>query len=174
MRVQLAPFRLQDFDTLIGWIDTPEKLVQWSGARRFTFPLSSAQLSVHMYDTLGVEPRSRIYTAIDDNGRVIGHAEFLGISPRDAVATLCGIMIAPEARRMGYCLPLVQSMLELGFGKLNLRRIELNVYDTNPAAIACYERAGFVREGLLRKSVLLGDRFWNTIVMAILREEWVP
>ena len=62
--------------------------------------------------------------------------------------------------------------LRVGFTELGLRRIDLRVYGFNEPAIHCYEKAGFVKEGLLRKSQKVGDRYWDTIVMAILREEW--
>ena len=172
--IHLAPFQLQDFETLISWIDTPEALVRWAGPRRFTHPIDVKQLTVQFYETLGLEPRSRMYKALADDGRVVGHIEFGGIDLRDGIATICCVIVAPEERGKHLCLPMVRSALRVGFEKLNFRRIELNVYDINDRAIACYERAGFVREGIQRESVQVGGRVWNTIVMAILRNEWHP
>ncbi len=170
--IQLTPFGLQDFSRLISWIGSPEELVQWAGPRLFTYPLDITQLTVHQYETLGQAPRSRIYKALAEDGRVIGHVEFGGIDARDGMATLCRVMVAPEERGKGLCLPMVRGGLKLGFEELHFRRIELNVYSFNLNALACYQRAGFVREGLARKTVQVGDQFWDTVTMAILKEEW--
>jgi RimJ/RimL family protein N-acetyltransferase len=172
--IQLVPFELHDFPTLISWVDTPRALLLWSGPRQFTFPLDTPQLMVHHYETLGATPRRRVFKAIDEHGRTIGHAEFGGIDARDGIATLCGVLIAPEERRKGHCFAIVRSALQIGFEELRFRRIDLYLYALNRAAIRCYERAGFVREGVLRKTTVVGEQSWDMVVMSILREEWRP
>lgn len=41
--VELKYFERSDFDQLIGWVDSPEFLLQWSGSQ-FDYPLNEAQL----------------------------------------------------------------------------------------------------------------------------------
>jgi RimJ/RimL family protein N-acetyltransferase len=53
-----------------------------------------------------------------------------------------------------------------------MRRIDLRVYGFNTAAIRSYEKAGFIREGLLRKAQLISGRYCDVVVMGILEEEW--
>lgn len=59
------------------------------------------------------------------------------------------------------------------FGQLQLHRVSLGVFDFNLAAIACYEKAGFVKEGLLREARKVGNEFWNLWEMSILEREWI-
>ena len=59
-----------------------------------------------------------------------------------------------------------------GFETLNLNRISLRVYEYNPRGIKAYEKAGFKQEGVLRQDVYRLGKYWDTIVMAVLREEW--
>ena len=47
------------------------------------------------------------------------------------------------------------------------KRIELDVHADNPRAISLYERAGFVREGIVRDASLIDGVFRNAILMAI-------
>ena len=47
------------------------------------------------------------------------------------------------------------------------KRIELDVYADNPRAIALYEKAGFVREGIVRDASLIDGVFRDAILMAI-------
>jgi len=53
-----------------------------------------------------------------------------------------------------------------------LHRIDLVVFDFNQAAIACYEKAGFVREGHIREARRMGDGYWSLYLMSMLEDEW--
>jgi diamine N-acetyltransferase len=63
-------------------------------------------------------------------------------------------------------------MLKHGFETLNLNRIFLHVYENNPRAIRVYEKAGFVKEGLLRQARYRNGRYINVLLMSVLRAEW--
>jgi len=56
---------------------------------------------------------------------------------------------------------------------LNLNRVALRVYEDNERGIRAYEKVGFKREGILRQDIYREGRYWNTFLMAILREEWM-
>jgi RimJ/RimL family protein N-acetyltransferase len=58
------------------------------------------------------------------------------------------------------------------FETMNLNRVWLQVFEDNPAGIRIYEKVGFRREGILRQDAFHGGRYWDTYLMAILREEW--
>jgi len=172
--IQLRPFDESGFPRLIAWIGSHEDLVQWAGPSQFTFPLTDDQLKSYLAEAQGERGSRRAFTAIDGAGMVCGHIELGAINHLNQTATLCRVCVAPELRGKGICLPMVQEVMKIGFEELGLRRIDLRVYSFNASAIRCYERAGFVREGLLRKLQKIGDNFWDTVLMAILREEWIP
>jgi RimJ/RimL family protein N-acetyltransferase len=48
----------------------------------------------------------------------------------------------------------------------------LHVYEHNKRGIKAYENAGFKKEGVLRQDTYREGRYWDTITMGILREEW--
>ena len=58
------------------------------------------------------------------------------------------------------------------FEELRLHRVGVRVFDSNEAALACYEKVGFVREGLLRQHRIVGGKAGNTVIMGLLRDEW--
>ncbi|PSH68953.1 hypothetical protein CU102_11850 [Phyllobacterium brassicacearum] len=51
-------------------------------------------------------------------------------------------------------------------------RNNVRVFDFNVAAIAAYERIGFVREGTCRETVRVGQEVWDVVIMSLLRREW--
>lgn len=59
-----------------------------------------------------------------------------------------------------------------GFYKLGLNRICLKVLEENERALKLYDSIGFIREGVLRKSVFKNDQYKNELVMSILKDEF--
>jgi len=72
----------------------------------------------------------------------------------------------------GYGTETMQLLLQHGFETLNLNRIYLRVYSTNPRAIRAYEKAGFVLEGTLREAVYKHGSYADVLIMSVLRSEW--
>jgi RimJ/RimL family protein N-acetyltransferase len=53
-----------------------------------------------------------------------------------------------------------------------MHRIYLHVYSHNKRAKRAYEKLGFVVEGTMRESYFRDGRYYDTIVMAVLENEW--
>jgi RimJ/RimL family protein N-acetyltransferase len=65
-----------------------------------------------------------------------------------------------------------RALLAFGFGTLGLERVWLTVNADNTRAIRSYEKVGFQREGLMRRSFRVNGTLTDTLMMAILRDEW--
>jgi RimJ/RimL family protein N-acetyltransferase len=77
-----------------------------------------------------------------------------------------------HARGRGLGSEAVRLLLVHAFDDLGLHRVGLHVLASNRVAIAVYERAGFVREGVLREATFRdGDRE-DIVLMSVLRDEW--
>lgn len=63
-------------------------------------------------------------------------------------------------------------VLWFAFEELKLHRVDLRVLAFNKRAIACYEKCGFVREGLMRESVLIGGEWQSDVLMSVLEHEY--
>jgi RimJ/RimL family protein N-acetyltransferase len=63
-------------------------------------------------------------------------------------------------------------MVVYGFEKLNLNRIWLGVNAENKSGVRAYEKAGFVREGVLRQEQYRNFRYYDVIRMGLLRSEY--
>lgn len=55
---------------------------------------------------------------------------------------------------------------------MNLHRVWLRVYSNNVRAIASYEKCGFKREGVLRETRWINGRYYDTVMMGILDEDY--
>ena len=72
----------------------------------------------------------------------------------------------------GYGTETMQMLLQHGFETLNLNRLYLRVYSTNPRAIRAYEKADFIMEGTLREAVYKHGKYSDVHIMSVLRSEW--
>lgn len=59
-----------------------------------------------------------------------------------------------------------------GFDRLNLHRIWLGVTSENKGAVRTYEKAGYTVEGVLRDDIYRNSRYYDSVRMAILRDEY--
>ncbi len=66
----------------------------------------------------------------------------------------------------------INILLRFAFEELNLRRVSLDVFETNPRAQRAYEKVGFTVEGTMHDFMLRDGQRWNMTFMGILREEW--
>jgi RimJ/RimL family protein N-acetyltransferase len=59
----------------------------------------------------------------------------------------------------GYGTEAVKLLLKFAFNDLNLNKVYLKVFQNNERAIKCYLKAGFVKEGLLRKESFIDGSY---------------
>jgi RimJ/RimL family protein N-acetyltransferase len=72
----------------------------------------------------------------------------------------------------GYGTESTSLLVEHSFLVLNLNRIWLEVYEYNDRARRVYEKLGFRVEGRQRQHQFRDGRYWDTLIMGVLREEW--
>lgn len=86
---------------------------------------------------------------------------------------LFGIAIGDkEAWGQGFGTEAAILMMQYAFDTLNLHRVGLQVFEYNERARRVYEKVGFRQEGVLRQEHYREGRYWDTILMGLLREEW--
>lgn len=166
--IKLEPFKRSDFKQLINWIDSEGFLIQWSG-NAFTYPLHEQQLEKY------IESENTLaFKVIDEETKeVIGHISLGQIDNINKSARI-GKVLVGDTRMRGRSIGkhIMKAVLHIAFDELKLHRVTLGVYDFNTSAISCYEKIGFVKEGLLRESKKVGQTYWNLWEMSMLEYEW--
>lgn len=103
---------------------------------------------------------------------LIGHASLFGFLWNHRSASL-GIGIGRRGLwGQGYGTDAVRLMLRYAFTELNLRRVQLSVFDYNQRAIRSYQSAAFRREGVLRKGYGRDGVRYDELCMAVLYDDW--
>lgn len=76
-------------------------------------------------------------------------------------------------KRKGYMTEAVASIIDYGFHKLNLHRIEALVGSNNVASLKIIENQHFTKEGLLRQHFLTEEKYEDSMVFSLLYNEYI-
>lgn len=101
-----------------------------------------------------------------------GNISLMNLNQRDRSAEIGLFIGRKDFWNQGYGCEAMRLMVAHGFKNVNLNRISLTVFETNPAGIRCYEKAGFKQEGRLREARFFEGQYIDMILMSILREDW--
>ncbi len=104
-------------------------------------------------------------------GRVVGASNLhRRRSPRMQHVADCGVSVHPDYWNRGVGSALMAAVVDLADNWLNIKRVELEVYTDNAAAIHLYEKFGFVIEGTKHRYAFRGGEYVDTHVRARVRD----
>jgi ribosomal-protein-alanine N-acetyltransferase len=170
--VILRPLERTDLnERYLSWLNDP-------AVTRYTetgiFPSTAEDLDNYYRSVSG--SKSDVMLAVLDkkSGRHIGNVKLGPIHWVHRRATF-GILIGEkEFWGKGVGLDATRLMVEYGFQRLNLHRIDLGVFAEHEAAVRCYEQAGFKVEGRMREDLFLDGEYKDRIRMGLLCSEYKP
>ncbi|MBU3142697.1 GNAT family N-acetyltransferase [Clostridium sp. CF012] len=64
-------------------------------------------------------------------------------------------------------------VLNYAFEVIKYHKVYLRVLDYNARAIRCYEKCGFVKEGIDREGALINDTYCSDIYMGIIKSDYI-
>lgn len=89
-----------------------------------------------------------------------------------AKLTEIAYFVLPEERGKGYCTEAVFLILDYLFLAFDIQRIQAVIHTANIGSQKVVEKAGFFKEGIIRKMMFARGKHIDTILYSILREEW--
>lgn len=165
--IYLRPMTYGDTDRIVAWRNSDavrrnfiyQELFTREGHENWIRNTVEAGRAVQMIicDIAGDRPLGSVY--IRDIDRQHHKAEY-------------GIFIGEEsARGRGIGTAAARLMLQYCFREEKLHRVYLRAFASNIQAIRSYEKAGFVREGLLRQDVCVDGVYHDMVWMAALNPD---
>jgi diamine N-acetyltransferase len=176
-RLRLRAAEREDLPRFVAWLNDPE-------VRQFlliNLPMSMASEERWFENMQKLPPAEHVLVieiALPREGGAevtwtpIGNTSFMDINHINRAAEI-GIFIGEKSFwNQGYGRDTMRLMLRHGFETMNFNRIYLRVFDHNLRGIRAYERAGFKHEGRMRQAQYQEGRYFDVLMMSVLREEW--
>lgn len=167
-KVVLRPAQLEDAPRFVKWFN--DKTVNKFLAVRSMTLKDERQ---YINNRLKGKVKNDLHFCMDTvDGTHIGAVGLHHINKTDGYA-MFGIMIGDKNFwDKGLGSEAARLIIDYGFKKLKLHRIELEVHENNPRAIKVYDRLGFKVEARKRERLKYNNKFYDSILMAVLDREW--
>jgi len=165
--VRLRAIEPSDRERAVAWLNDPEvtyylteRYGRSPGAETW---LSDVPAAGFADVRLAVETKDGVH---------IGAVNLHRVHPEDRKAGLGIIIGAKEHWGRGCGGDAIETLLRFAFNEMNLNRVWLTVTAGHERAIACYQRCGFREEARERQGFYKHGRYWDFIVMGILRRDF--
>jgi len=176
MEVGIELLNESDFDTIVKWINANDEdfIVQWAGLT-YTYPLTLQQIKNHYHKGINsFEADVFIYKVIEKTRNEMVGSLHLCRFDRIKKEAIIGRFIIGEERYRGQGLGTIalNNVIKAGFEEFALKKIKLNVFDINKAAVRCYEQVGF-QKGDITKDVYKSSSsvMWNNYEMTLNKDD---
>ncbi len=169
-KVVLRGLRRNDLERYRSWLENPEATHFMESGWR---PVSDAEIE-EIYKASTEPDDTAVFVIVDKASDTP-----VGVCGLYLIHWICRrgefrILIGDDAfRGKGLGSEAARLTVAYGFDKLNLETIYLGVNAENQGAIASYEKAGFVREGIRRRLIYRNGRYYDALMMSILRDEYL-
>lgn len=165
--ITLAPFEEKHLEATLHWINDIDI------AKRINRVLTVTMMEHREWFRKVTLDQSQVIFAIEETGskKHLGNCGLKNIDNRSRKAELW-IYLGKEHAGKGAGVIATRNLIEYGFAYLNLNRIYLYTLVGNDPAIKTFNRSGMVEEGLFREDVFIGNQFYDSVRMAVLRRDF--
>lgn len=141
----------------------------WRNLRdRFPHPYTPADAASWLHHT--TENPHEPNFAIEVAGEAVGGIGLILGQDIDRRSAEIGYWLSEQFWGQGIITDAVRALTEYGFATFDLCRIWANVFAWNPGSMRVLEKAGFVREGLLRRAATKEGQTIDMVLYALVRE----
>ena len=124
------------------------------------------------YRVTGPDEHAACFSAVElATGELAGEALLWDIDLHNRTAHV-GISLLPAFRGRGLGTDVVRVLCRYGFAIRGLHRLQAETLADNDAMIQAAGRAGFTREGALRRSAWVSGDFADEVILGLLATEW--
>ncbi|WP_347338301.1 GNAT family N-acetyltransferase [Tumebacillus amylolyticus] len=107
-----------------------------------------------------------------EDDRLVGTVLMYKLSRKFASAEI-GFELAKEFWGRGVMTEVLEQVVQFGFEELALNRLEASFATENVGSRRVLEKNGFVYEGTLRDKWYMNGRYWDGVVMGLLRKDYL-
>lgn len=169
-KVKLRGLKMEDVEPAYQYMCDPEVLLNLSPG--IPYPMTLEREKQWFESQIAMQDTYNFSIEDLETGLYIGGCGINKIDWKNRVATV-GIYIGDkDFRGRGYGTEAMGLLINFIFSQMNINRIQLSVFSFNERAIRSYKKNGFIEEGRLKQSIFRNGRYYDEIIMGILREDY--
>lgn len=173
-RFLLRPFRRRDIDSLYRAVSASKaelaRFLPWA-----TLAYTRATAASFVRDSIQSWRDTRAYDFAvrrpAEPGRHIGNVSIWHVS-RPFRSGEIGYWIRTDETGLGIATEVTRAALKIGFDELEMHRVVLRIALGNVSSERIARKLGFVREGVLREEIKVGDRWLDHSLWGLLDYEY--
>ena len=166
-RIYLSPRSSEDVEIFTEWLNDFQT-TDYTGRSHEIMTLEAEK----EYLEQNIKAEATFVIIDINNDKLIGTVGLEQINHVNRIGTL-GIFIGDKNyRNNGYGTEAIRLILDYGFNYLNLHNIKLDLLSFNDRAYACYKKCGFKECGRRRESKFVDGKYYDSIEMDILENEF--
>lgn len=169
-RLRLRQIRPDDVDDLYDILSN-EAVTQPYGVETFTNQKEARARILAIGRHYRARQAVRWAITRRDADRLIGTCGFVAWKRRFSHAAI-GYELAPDYWRRGVMTEALTAVLDFGFNRMALNRIEALVKPDNVASLGLLRKLGFRQEGVLRQYGYWHGRYHDLAIFSLLKFEW--
>ena len=164
--VNLRVMEKDDLPLFAEWVNKPEVFGEYNPLHQ----MSKTEVEKMLDNPSDISP----FIIEKKDGSKIGfivhfHVLHLGTGTKQLEI---GYSLVPSERGKGFCSEAVKIMVDYLFLSKDIMRIQAQTDQRNAASQKVLEKAGFKKEGTLRKNFFMRGELRDCYIYSILREEW--
>lgn len=170
-KVRLREYRSEDVKLAQNYVNDPEVKKLMSPGIPYLYTLEDEQKWFERVSGASKDNYDFAIETLGDN-KYIGGCGINSVDWKNRVATI-GIFIGDKNYwGKGYGSDAINILIKFIFEQMNMHKISLHVFSYNERAIKCYEKCGFVKEGIMREEIFFDGRYYDDIAMGLLKKEY--
>lgn len=169
-RIKLRALTKEDIDLTLRWNNQDDIRELYLG---HPFPINR-EMEEKWYDKILISnfPTTIFGIELISESKLIGITILKNINFINRSAEFAIYIGDKNERGKGYSYEATILTMKFGFLDLGLNRLFLKVIRKNKTAISLYEKCNFFKEGVLREAIFKNGKFYDEIIMSILKEEF--
>ena len=133
---------------------------------------SVQEIEAHIKQIKQDESREDYAICLNETDEMIGELSILDIDNTNQSAVFRIAMNDTDYLGKGIGTEAIELVKKHVFTTLKLNRLQLEVFSHNLRAKKAYEKVGFIQEGVLREALCYKGKFYDEIIMSILKSDF--
>ncbi len=170
-RLRLREFVEADWPAVLAYQSDPRYLIHYPWTERTEADVRAFVSQFVDWQTAQPRLKYQLAIALRDGGDLIGNCG-IRLAEAGARSADLGYELAPLHWGHGYATEAARAIVSFGFESLGLHRVWGECAPENAASRRVMEKLGMRCEGRLRHTQRYKGRWWDTLVYAVLEDEW--